>query len=972
MKESLQKISISVSILLLLQLFGSDIHAQQLKALPVKVSGVSTINFTELAAGHFHPGPFVQKNNVAGENINSNEELSTGNAPVTYFPFSQVISSPLAVSPAPILNYVGLQDSVAVGTGTSFIPPNTNAAVGLTKVMVTLSNNICIKTKSTGAVLSTVSLESFWTSTGASGVFYPKIDYDPYNDRWIFIAMSNIATSNSSLLIAVSQTSDPSGSWTLGRVVLGTASTYAEFPSLGFNKNWVAVGCNIFNTVAGTFNSGSIVVFNYPLLRSGTVSSSVISGITSGNGGFCIHPAYTYSSTQDTLFVVSHLSSGGGTYKVSRLTGTPASATLTIGTTRVNSLGGWAQPGGDVLPQSPEPLPGTGTAKINIVDASIRSKVVYRRDFIYYSQTVGLPVGGMTRSAVQWVKVKTDGTFSDGGRVDDPTATATNGGKWYAFSSVDVNMFGDMIVGYSQFSSAQFAAAGYSIKARTDAAGTIQDPYIYRTGVNYYQKTFGLGRNRWGDYSAGQTDPSDNYSLWTIQEFADTLLGTGDGSGRWNTWMAKVQSTDAAGDIYRSANSSSWNTNATWQVSHGDNNWSAASGSPTSANSFGINIRNTNSVSLTASTSADEVIIDPGGTLVVNAGQTLTIDDGPETDLQNNGTLQVDGSLVNNGKFVNNGIVKGTGTLTVANFSNPATVAPGDSPGSLTISGNYAQTSAGTLEIELGGVTAGTQYDVLNISGTASLNGTLNVTFTNSFVPVSSIDFIILDAASLSGTFSTVNLPDISPNTWSVFYDNIAGTVTLSALFPSPLDLLSFNARPINADVLLNWNTENEINHRSFDVERSLDGIHFNTIGNEVALTGSGVKHYQFTDNNALQLFAGNGKIFYRLKMISTTGGFKYSPVITVNTKDGKHGFVLSTQPNPFKDAVNISLSLPSTDKVSIILNDVSGRLIYKKEQIIEKGYSTLTIDKLGQLPAGIYTMQLQYKEETVIQKIVK
>lgn len=442
-------------------------------------------------------------------------------------------------SPSPTTTFEGLGDSVAVGTSTSYIPPDTHGAIGLTKIMVTLNNNIRIITKSTGAPVSTVSLTSFFSSTGATGVFDPKVVYDPYNDRWIFTAMSDAATASSSLLLAVSATGDPSGSWYLSRIILGTATLWADFPCIGFNKNWIAISVNMFTISGGTFSSGTVVTYDYAAARAGTFTTTAFTGITSSSGGFCIHPVVTYSSTQDTLFLASHLSSGSATYKISTLTGAVASPALTIGATKTNSLGGWSAPGGDVLPQSPEPSPGTGTAKINVGDAFIRSRALYRNGNIYYSQTVGLPSGGSyTRTAVQWGKVATDGTWLEGGRVDDPT-----GAVWYAYSSIEVNAPGDILLGFSRFGGALYAGAGYTFKSRDDGAGTMRDPYIYKDGLDYYHKTFGGSRNRWGDFSQTQVDPSDDYTFWTIQEYAKTRVGSGDGSGRWGTWWAKVTPT---------------------------------------------------------------------------------------------------------------------------------------------------------------------------------------------------------------------------------------------------------------------------------------------------------------------------------------------------------------------------------------------------------------------------------------------
>ena len=57
-------------------------------------------------------------------------------------------------------------------------------------------------------------------------------------------------------------------------------------------------------------------------------------------------------------------------------------------------------------------------------------------------------------------------------------------------------------------------------------------------GEGPYTKTRG-GLNRWGDYSGSQVDPSDDLSLWTIQEYARIPTGRGDGSGRWATWWGR-------------------------------------------------------------------------------------------------------------------------------------------------------------------------------------------------------------------------------------------------------------------------------------------------------------------------------------------------------------------------------------------------------------------------------------------------
>ena len=82
-------------------------------------------------------------------------------------------------------------------------------------------------------------------------------------------------------------------------------------------------------------------------------------------------------------------------------------------------------------------------------------------------------------------------------------------------------------------------------------------------------------------------------------------------------------------------------------------------------------------------------------------------------------------------------------------------VSPGMSPGTLSITGNYVQGADGTLSVELGGTVPGTLYDVLNVSGNATLGGKLQVSLTGGFVPTTDYAFGVVKA---TGTVSTARL----------------------------------------------------------------------------------------------------------------------------------------------------------------------------------------------------------------------
>ena len=152
---------------------------------------------------------------------------------------------------------------------------------------------------------------------------------------------------------------------------------------------------------------------------------------------------------------------------------------------------------------------------------------------------------------------------------------------------------------------------------------------------------------------------------------------------------------------------------------------------------------------------------------------------------QTAGMTTVKGTLsaTSEGVNVSGGLFFGLGTITGNIDLTGGLVSAGTASkraGELTVDGTYAQSGAGALEVDLGGTTAGTQYDVLNITSTASLGGTLNVDLISDFKPTVGETFDIMDYTSETGTFTTLNLPKLTGgDTWSITYNatNVVLTV---------------------------------------------------------------------------------------------------------------------------------------------------------------------------------------------------
>lgn len=131
------------------------------------------------------------------------------------------------------------------------------------------------------------------------------------------------------------------------------------------------------------------------------------------------------------------------------------------------------------------------------------------------------------------------------------------------------------------------------------------------------------------------------------------------------------------------------------------------------------------------------------------------------------------------------GTLTGSGTVATSVVNNGAFVAPGGSPGTLTILGDYTQNPGGYLVVEIGGTTPDTEFDVLRVIGAANLGGSVRFQLVNGYVPGAGDTMRFVNSNTRNGTFSSAAITN-GPHGLSYAIDYDANGAILRILGCSP------------------------------------------------------------------------------------------------------------------------------------------------------------------------------------------
>ncbi len=181
-----------------------------------------------------------------------------------------------------------------------------------------------------------------------------------------------------------------------------------------------------------------------------------------------------------------------------------------------------------------------------------------------------------------------------------------------------------------------------------------------------------------------------------------------------------------------------------------------------------------------------------------------------------------------------------------------------------------------------------------------------------------------------------------------------------------PVQLVSFTAKHGHDGIMLEWRTASEDGNDYFGLERSNDGVYFETIGIVPGHGTTGETHdYAFMDENPLP-----GLNYYRLRQNDFNGDFTYSPIVFANIASPAVQ-VQGVYPNPASSELTLQINSQSAVPVILELIDYSGKIVYSRSISIETGINTINLS-IDQYPPGLYLLQLRDGENQWVLPVTK
>ncbi|MBX2930306.1 MAG: T9SS type A sorting domain-containing protein [Chitinophagaceae bacterium] len=301
-------------------------------------------------------------------------------------------------------------------------------------------------------------------------------------------------------------------------------------------------------------------------------------------------------------------------------------------------------------------------------------------------------------------------------------------------------------------------------------------------------------------------------------------------------------------------------------------------------------------------------------------------------------------------------VFSGTGSAITINLYNAA-----GSGTALETTGSVSVTAGSSPNINLGwSIQPGTYRIVATMTGSFYRDG---ITTPSVVYPIAlgSVGNISGYASSLTGAVTTGAAYYFLYN-WEITTGCESNRVAVTATIDNsptcglPVTYSSFTGRKEGNTNLLEWTTATESNNLGFELQRSADGRSYSKLDfiSSKADNGNSNIALSYTYNDDKPLASNN---YYRLKQMDKDGRVNYSNVVLLKGEKATQVSITGVYPNPTRNTLNVSIASPSTERVSIVVTDISGKVLIQQQVVLNSGDNIHNLD-VSRLSQGTYLIK--------------
>ena len=153
------------------------------------------------------------------------------------------------------------------------------------------------------------------------------------------------------------------------------------------------------------------------------------------------------------------------------------------------------------------------------------------------------------------------------------------------------------------------------------------------------------------------------------------------------------------------------------------------------------------------------------------------------------------------------------------------------------------------------------------------------------------------------------------------------------------------------AGIAVTWRVTSEQDVKMYEVERSADGNHFTKIGEVPFREAAGSENsYRFFDKEPT-----GAKLYYRIRQVDIDGRFMYSTIVSVGSEVKTAGIAI--YPNPVSTQTVVELQARISQRTTITIADLQGRVVTQQSVQLQKGINRLQMYALPKLSKGAYCL---------------